>query len=331
MRIDISKQTNRNTPGSLLSYSPSGELYIVAPGSNGQFLQANSSGVQWASPTAFASSFSITDGTNQQLVNNTETITFNKNNGLRVSVSANRTVTLDLDPAGNLQGLIGGTSGDILYHDGVSFKRLPIGASGRVLTSNGSAFGWITPTTSGGGGSITNTPITVNSSNTISLSATGTDSHTLSANVKVSTQAGNQVQTLPDGLNIANHNYFSLYLSKGTAVTGAVYPDYDDTTLSNSQRYITLYSVKSNILFKSAYLQLRNTASTTTSFILRELASNTILANFTVSANSNAPVVVNINQPITNITTATMPKMQFEVIAGDANIAVEMTLAYLEY
>lgn len=331
MRINIKQQTNKDLAGSLIVYSPSGEPYAIAPGIAGQFLQvnSNSNGVQWSNPSAFASNFILSDNTNQQLVNSSDTLTFNKNNGLRVTVSANRNIMFDIDPIGNLQGLIGGLIGDILYHDGISFKKLAIGSSGRILTSNGSTPQWVTPTTGGGGG--TNTLLTVNSSSSISLTANGIDSHTLTAVVKTSPQTGNQLQSLPDGLNVNNYNYFNIYLSKGTATSNAIYPDFDDLSLSNTERYVTLYTSKTNLYLKEAMLRLKNTATGVTSFVLRNLVTNNILATFAVNAGSSSPIIVSLGVGLTNLNINSFPKLQFEVVQGDVNIGVEMVLSYLEY
>lgn len=118
--------------------------WIVLPNGNAnEVLVMNGTGTApvWT-PQATLTNFDITDGSVTQTVNDGETITFADDAFLKVAVSATNTVTVSIDPAGDLADLLTGTLGDILYYDGNAWVSLPIGSNGNVLVVTGGLPSW---------------------------------------------------------------------------------------------------------------------------------------------------------------------------------------------
>lgn len=425
MPLNLAEQTNRNTPGNLVMYNSAGKLSPLTLGTPGQILQVNGNGngLTFVNVGATNGNFIITDGTNSQIVNSSESINFDKSGGLTLGVTATRKVTVGIDPNGNLQGLLGGTAGDLYFHDGQSIKRLAIGASGRILSSTGTNLIWQAP--SGGVGS--ETALSANDTSTIDFTTSGTANHTLTGSVKLSANVGNAIVANSDGLfvsaaqagsfvingtqsgsiaqtissgntltvlinptrteispkttntdnllipddrlqtitlnsagadlskpqslqldsegrrfivsgdsnpianEITQFLYYPITLNAGAVLTGSLYPDYDISGLANSEKYATIFTNRGNIRFKDFFVKLRNTSSNVTQFVVRNLVGNVQLGSISIPANSNSPVTFAINQSATGLNTNSLPRLQFEVVAGDSNIALESFISYYEF
>jgi len=139
--------------------------------------------------------FFVPTNTGSSLTSNT--LTYNSVSGLLSSVVngviANTTVTLPASASVQYQneGLVTGSPSPTT----INFVGANVNA-----TQVGSV---VTVTVTGGGSGGAQTPITANNSNTLNLTASGLDNHTLAGAVRVSLAAGNAISTNLDGLFVA--------------------------------------------------------------------------------------------------------------------------------
>jgi hypothetical protein len=93
-RIRISKQLETSaTAHSLIKTDASNEAAYLAPGTSGQVLTIDGSGIPtWT--TSSSTAWTITDGTTSQIVNAGDTVTVNDGNGITATVSATDILTI---------------------------------------------------------------------------------------------------------------------------------------------------------------------------------------------------------------------------------------------
>lgn len=121
-------------------------------------------------------------------------------NTLTISGSTQYTDEMAQDSVGNI--LTDSTTIDFTYDDTantITAIAKVSSTAGNTLTSDANGLFVPTPV-------LTQTPITVTNTNSIGLTASGTNNHTIQADVKVSATANNTVQVLADGLYVNRYN-----------------------------------------------------------------------------------------------------------------------------
>ena len=94
-RLIISKQLEKSlNPGSVIVTDTNNEQKYIQPGTSGQVLTSNGAGAEPTWQNTASSSFTITDGTNSQVITSGDTLTITAGNGLTATVSATDLLTL---------------------------------------------------------------------------------------------------------------------------------------------------------------------------------------------------------------------------------------------
>jgi hypothetical protein len=110
----------------------------LARGSVGQVLTATSSSINWETPTTGSTTLAALTDTAISSPVTGDYLRYNA--GLGDWVNINGIQVTDLTVSGE-------TEGDVIYHNGTSYTRLPKGSDGQVLTATSSTVNWETPTT----------------------------------------------------------------------------------------------------------------------------------------------------------------------------------------